>query len=77
MAGRYDDGSSDAGFMAMILNRQQPQPGPSSTAAVEGPQAAREENQQGPTWRRGHALYHSTHWCQEKRLPPFWHRKIS
>jgi hypothetical protein len=36
MAGRYDDGSSDVGFMAMILNQQQLQLGPSSTAAVEG-----------------------------------------
>jgi hypothetical protein len=35
MAGRYDDGSSDVGFMAMILNLQQLQLGPSSTAAVE------------------------------------------
>jgi hypothetical protein len=36
MAGRYDEGSSDAGFMVMILNRQRLQLGSSSTAAVEG-----------------------------------------
>jgi hypothetical protein len=35
MAGRDDVGASDVGFMAMILNRQQRQLGPSSTAAVE------------------------------------------